>query len=303
MNLGKAVNLFLGDYKPSTRESYKHALLMLVDYLGEDHPVERIRPASLLEFHHDRLVPRGYADATLRKHIKTVKTFFNWLVRMDEIDKTPAHIIKAKRLPMYVSRDKAMTDDELAVLLDYLRFKPRDYALVLFLADTGCRIGGAANCKVEDLDLTRRTGRVTEKGEITRPVRYGVLCAVAIERWLAVRKNKGEYVFSRGYKPMKADNISLMLRRACKVVGIRTLSGHSLRHRKGHQLADARVAPSIAATALGHSDPTITLMHYYPADWASAERALDELVTIYKPSEHARVRGYSDSREKSENSG
>ncbi|MCB0079217.1 MAG: hypothetical protein KDD73_17590, partial [Anaerolineales bacterium] len=41
-------------------------------------------------------------------------------------------------------------------------------------------------------------------------------------------------------------------------------------------LADARVAPSIAATALGHTSIQTTLDHYYPGDWESAEKALRE---------------------------
>ena len=78
---------------------------------------------------------------------------------------------------------------------------------------------------------------------------------------------------------MKPENVSLIIRRAAQLAGVRVLSSHSLRHRKGHQLADSRIAPSIAATVLGHSDVVITLQHYYPADWESAEQAMRELMT------------------------
>lgn len=283
MELERAISLFLSEQRPSTRDSYVPVLKRMCSYLGPARPVTDIRPAHLAEYMQHladhRHNGQPYAPATIVKHIKTIKTFFNRLVKLEMIPKSPAHALKQKRLPAYVSRDKAMTDAELAALLDFVKRKPRDYALLLFLADTGCRISGAAGLTVDDLDLDKRRAWVEEKGDKRRQVAYGDLCAKAIITWLLRRpKRAGQYVFTRDGALMKADNISLMIRRACKAVGIRTLSGHSLRHRKGHQLADQRTAPSIAATALGHTDPTITLRHYYPADWESAERELQKLV-------------------------
>lgn len=71
------------------------------------------------------------------------------------------------------------------------------------------------------------------------------------------------------------------MRRACYSLRkqgyeIRTLSAHSFRHRKGHQFADARINPSVAATALGHESVLTTLQHYYPDDWETAAEAMEE---------------------------
>jgi integrase len=288
VELKKAVNLFLNNQRETTRQSYKYPLKYFVAWMGESRLVESIRPEHLVEYDQMSLKPRDYAPATERKHIKTLKTLFNWLIDLDVIDKSPARVLKAKRLPMYIERDKAMTDEELALLLDHainhprktLLYRNRDYALILFLADTGCRIGGAAGLKVSEIDFESRRASVVEKGDKRRKVKFGPLCAVALARYVLMRpRAAGAYVFSTGKGPIKADNISLMLRRMCRQLGLRVLSGHSLRHRKGHQLADSRVAPSIAATALGHADPVTTLMNYYPADWASAEAELDKLAT------------------------
>lgn len=283
MELKHAIQLFLSEQRPTTSESYRHPLKRMCDFFGPSRLITTIKPADLAEYrqHLETLRVNGnpYAPATMLKHIKTLKVFFNRMAKMEVIDRSPAFILKQKRLPTYVSRDKAMTDQELAVLLDFVKRKPRDYALLLFIADTGCRISGAAGLTIGELDLENRRAWVEEKGDKRRQVAYGDLCARAVIQWLIARpKTAGQFVFSRTAGSMKADNISLMIRRTCKQVGIRVLSGHSLRHRKGHQLADQRTAPSIAATALGHSDPTITLRHYYPADWESAERELQKLV-------------------------
>lgn len=280
MELKEAINLFLDDQRETTRESYIYPLRYLVEWMGESREIGDIRPSMLLEYVHKSLQKRKFAPATERKHVKTIKTLFNFLVKIDELDKSPARALKIKRLPMYISRDKAITDDELALLLAYTRWKPRDHALILFLADTGCRIGGASGLKVSDLDLPNRRGVVTEKGDKTRPIRYGPRCAAALATWLLRRpRSAGPYVFSRGADPIKADNISLIVRRLCKGAGIRVLSGHAFRHRKGHQLADQKTPITLAARFLGHSDPNVTAMHYYPADWDSAEREADKTMT------------------------
>jgi integrase len=283
VELKKAIELFLSEQRTTTGESYRTVLKRLCNFLGPARPAEMIRPADLVEYmkYLDTRLINGkpYAPATLLKHVKTLKVFFNRLVALEIIERSPARVLKQKKLPVYISRDKAMSDEELALLLEVVKYKERDYALLLFLADTGCRISGAAGLTIGDLELEDRRAWVTEKGEKRRQVAYGYRCAMAMIKWLLRRpKTAGEHVFSRTKTPLKAPNISQMIRRACQKIGIRVLSGHSLRHRKGHQLADQRTAPSIAATALGHSDPTITLRHYYPADWETAERELQKLV-------------------------
>lgn len=286
MQLQKAVTLFLGGYGPSTCQAYAGPLSHMRDWIGPTRLVGEITPAVLVEYFQNRVASRELSPATVQKHAKTIKTFFNWCVRLELIQRSPAFAIRARRPPRAISREKAMRDDELAAILGFLRhkFSPRDYALVLFLADTGCRRSGAANLRWQDMDLTTLTATVTEKGGNPRKVAFSEDCAKAIGKWLFFRSAKfrirGTYIFSLNGLPMNPENVSLIIRRACKRAGVRVLSAHSLRHRKGHQFADARIAPSIAATALGHSDPLITVTYYYPSDWETAEAALRELMTI-----------------------
>jgi integrase len=279
MTLTHAITLFLDQYKASTREGFNYPLQSMAAFIGPARPLDSIRPEHLIEYA-NTLDRRDYAAATVRKHVKCLRTFFNWLVKIEAIDKSPARAVRLASVPAGIDRDKAMTDAELNAILDYTRHKssPRDHALILFLADTGCRAGGAANLKLEDLDLDNLRAIVLEKGEKTRPVAYGEDCARAIRIWLLKRPTAaGRFVFSRTQKAISADSVSLVVRRACIRVGIRSLGSHSLRHRKGHQLADNHVAVSVAAKALGHSDPVITMRHYYPHDWDRAEVELKKL--------------------------
>ncbi len=278
MLLKDALTLFINEFSnAATKKSYYYSLIPMSDYIGPCKPIDQITPVHLVEYHqHIKLSPNS--PATINKKVKGIQRFFNWCVSLDLLIKSPASAIHSKRRIQKVPKLKAMTDEEFHALLDYTKWRPRDHALVLFLGDTACRAAGAANLKIEDVDLDKQIATVTEKFDKTRLVAFGHDCANAIRLWLLKRpKTAGEYLFSRRPQAMKPDNISLIIRRACLTIGIRSLGSHSLRHRKGHQMADAGIAASVAATALGHSDPTTTLQHYYPDDWARAKDALTEL--------------------------
>jgi integrase/recombinase XerC len=279
-DLRHVLDVFLGQYdNERTRKAYAESLIPLVEAVGGGRPIAHVTSLDL-QTYAARLRKRGYAPATVNKHIKATKVLFNWAVKSGLIAGSPAAAVKTSRPPKSVGRDRAMHDDELEKILEYSKHvTPRTHALILFLADTGCRAGGAANLRVGHLDLAARRAVVTEKGNKTRPVFYGEVCANAIRRWLVMRgiDDASSYVF--GMKGEKSSPVALSqaVRRACKLMGIRSLGSHSLRHRKGHQLADERVAPTVAALVLGHENVNTTMVSYYPQDYARAEEAVRAL--------------------------
>jgi len=280
MNLEKAVNLFLSDLSnPNTRQSYYAALHPMSRYLGPARPVTDILPMHLVEYH-QHLKSQDYAAATVFNRGKAIRHFFKWLVTIDVLPTNPAlNAIKPKRPPRLIDVNKAMPEDEFERLLDYAKWHSRDYALILFIGDTGCRIGGAAGLRVNDIKLEDRSATVTEKGSKTRPVRFGFVAAAALDQWITeADKKQNDQVFAVRGK-ISSEHLGQQFRRCCIAAGITSRGPHSLRHRKGFQFSDARIDPSIAATALGHSDAVITLQHYYPKDWTRAAAALDELST------------------------
>lgn len=276
-DLRDALDVFLNQYdNVRTRKAYADSLVPMVEAVGGGRPISHITSLDL-QTYVGRLRKRDYAPATINKHIKAIKVLFNWAVRSGISSGSPAASIKTARAPRSIARDKAMHDDELEKILDYAKYvTPRTYALILFLADTGCRAGGASGLKVGQLDLPNRRATVTEKGNKTRPVFYGEVCAAAIKRWLVQRgiDDSDSYVF--GMKGEKTSPVALSqaVRRACKLMGVRSLGSHSLRHRKGHQLADDRVAPTVAALVLGHENVNTTMNSYYPMDYGRAEEAV-----------------------------
>lgn len=282
MQLSDAIATFLGEYKQSTRRSYMYVLRDFASWMGPARPVADITALDLIRYaQHIDARPGIKSPATHNKYVKTLRTFFNWSVRIKLLPESPAAAIKQHKTSRRIPKDKAFPEHALNQLLDFTKWDARADALVRFLADTGCRIGGAANLQITDLDMENHRAYVTEKGKTEpRPVFFGDSCARALSRWVLQRDHShGNYVFSSDGRRMGNDHLGQYFRRLCERAGIGSYGPHSLRHRKGHQLADSRVAPSIAAQALGHEDVKITLTYYYPHDWDRVADAIRSLST------------------------
>lgn len=280
ITLSESVAVFLGEHKKSTRKSYQYVLWDFESYTGPARPVADISALDIIRYaQHLDARATIKSPATYNKYVKTLRTFCNWCVRMKFLEETPALAIKQKKTSRRIPKDKSFPDAALARLLDFTKWDARADALVRFLADTGCRIGGAAGLRVSDVDIEQRRAIVTEKGKTDpRPVFFGDACARALTVWLLKRDHsRGDYVFSSDGHRMGNDHLAQYFRRLCERAGIGSYGPHSLRHRKGHQMADSRVAPSIAAKALGHEDVSITLNYYYPQDWERVAETIRKL--------------------------
>lgn len=279
MKLKEAIIAFLPtNPNPRTRQTYAYSLNKMSDYVG-NRPIDSITPFDMMNYINQLAKADGspLAPDSINKEIKTCRTFFNWLVKTREITHTPMSAIKYHPTPRRVDRSKAISQDDIALIIKTLKEmrKPREYALIMFLTDTGCRAGGVANLRVGDIDFSTNTAYVVEKGDKQRRVAFGEDTALALTRWIRKRKSKTDFVFQSGNRSFSAEAVGSMVRRCCEWAGTsRLYQSHAFRHAKGHQLADAGVPASIVATALGHESVLTTLKSYFPQDEDRAIKAL-----------------------------
>lgn len=249
--------------------------------MGDERPLTDITGEDMIRFSQFYRSKSGVSSpATYNKCVKTVRTLFNWAIRSNLMPPpSPALAIKRLSMTQKVPRDKAMPEEAYVQLLDFCKWDPRAFALVLFLGDTGCRVGGAAGLRWGDIHFADETAIVTEKGAKERYVFFGHETAIALLRWQQQQrlKRRGEFVFSRNGIQMKNDSLGQFFEKQCLKAGIGQWGPHSLRHRKGHQMADNKVAPTVAQTVLGHVDVNTTLNHYYPKDLHRAQEVVKEL--------------------------
>jgi len=238
---GNAVNTFtaflLNGYQPAD---------------SEDGTQGRPAPADLDDVHREHV--QAYIAATINRtsaanahqHYRALKTFFNWLVDEEELDRHPMRTMK----PPAVTEKEVPVIPETDLVALFKTCKGRTYAdrrdtaiLMLFL-DTGVRLSELTDRRVGDIDLDLLVLRVLGKGDRWRTVPFGRACATALDRYLrAAAKHKGKPLHddmwlwwgdrNRGQR-LTIWGVGTMLKRRCAEADIDELHPHQFRHTFAH---------------------------------------------------------------------
>lgn len=213
----------------------------------------RPAPTTIEDIHREHV--EAFISATLARtsgttahqYFRSLKTFFNWLVDEEEMD----------RSPMRTMKPPAVTEKEVPVIpeADLNRlFKVckgtsyadrRDTALLLLFLDTGVRLSELTDRRVEDLDLDLNVLQVLGKNDRYRSVPFGRTCATALDRYLrAAAKHKGKTLDAdmwlwwgdrnKGQR-LTIWGVGTMLKRRCAEAGLPALHPHQFRHTFAHQ--------------------------------------------------------------------
>lgn len=178
---------------PRTVENYLEGCTRLHQWLtahGHESDVQTLTPEQLRAW----LIHLGqqHRESTVRGRYMAVKLFLNWCIAEGELDAHP--LVNVPQPKVSEKLTPILTADQMGLLLqdcagpDFADV--RDRALILFLADTGCRISGAMGLTVGDVDLRERTATVTEKGNRDRIVPYGSTTAQALDKYLRARRRR-----------------------------------------------------------------------------------------------------------------
>lgn len=225
---------------------------------------------------------------TIRGHVEVVRQLFNWLVNEEHLLKSPAKRLEVPALPDAPPRTISECDLDLLLAeahkIKGLYRRKRNVALLLFLRDTGARVGGASTLRFEHLDLERRRALVTEKGRgggRTRAVFLKMEAVKALQEWLCVHpknrprkavRKKGlpqqasEFVFvgeRYPYARLTPNSIYDVFKALKKKAGITGRTNpHSLRHRRAKSLLLNGAPLGLVSRILGHTDVRITDKSY-----------------------------------------
>ena len=260
-----------GGRSSRTLETYRQRVGYLLAFLEERGVVEvEDVGAGALDAYVVGLHRRVLSPASIAGYIQAVKTFFAWCVRRCYLERSPADHLKKPKLARG-GRSAPMVREDLARLIEAAGVRPRDLAVLLFLADSGCRVGEAVKLKLVDLDLGECEARVNGKSG-GRLVDFTARTAGAIEAWLEVRDVDGEAVFG-----MTANAVRLMLRRLGARAGVDgRVNPHSIRHLVGQAWLDDGANLELVRQKLGHKDIQVTAMFYSHQDRSRVKAASEK---------------------------
>jgi len=182
---------------------------------------------------------------TLSLEFRALQQFWKWAVEEDEVDRSPMERMKPPRVP-----DSPVPVVPVADFRKLLKTaegrdftERRDTAVLLIMFDTGIRRGELAGLRREDVDLRDRLAYVTGKGGHTRAVRFGTRTAVALDRYLRLRRghrHAGSPALWVGQDgALTPSAFAQMLAKRSAAAGLSRLHPHQFRHTFAHEfLAD-----------------------------------------------------------------
>jgi integrase/recombinase XerD len=217
---------------------------------------------------------RGLSSVTIADHVQALKAFFAWCVRRGYLAGSPAdHLVKPKL--ERGGRSPVMARADLAALIGAAEEgKPRDLAVLLFLADTGCRVGEVVALTRLDVNLAHREAIVRGKTG-ARVVDFTERTAEALEA-LNVSRNGAGSVFG-----MTGNAVRKMLQRLAGRAGVTgRVNPHSIRHLVGQAWLDDGANLELVRQKLGHADIQVTAMFYAHQDRARVKAATERFSLV-----------------------
>jgi len=290
MNLSEAVHLF--EYAKRAENASVHTLAwyraktgLLLDSLGDDRELEAITVHDLRRWLTWLQKERPRSDVTRASDVRFCRIFFGWCEREGLLPLSPAARLKVPRPPRKEPRH--LTDDELARLLAAARESCAcEYALIRFIADTGCRASGAAGLTLEDLNFGQLRARLYEKGRKERWAYFSLETVHALIRCLTDRIAglcpQDPLFVDRAGKPLDRHRIRRIFDRLGKAAGVEPCSPHRLRHSFARRLLANGADLGTVKELMGHTDIQTTYNEY--ALWLPSEL----------PARHARYSRLND---------
>ena len=224
-------------------------------------------------------VEEGKSRSTLARRTAALRAFSSWATREGYLDVDVAQRLATpavgKHLPTVMSPAKAGELMMNAVSADEAHFL-RDSAMLEFLYATGTRVAELVGLDIDDIDLSRRTARVTGKGNKQRVVPFGESAAEALEQWLEVGRphlagdTLAVFVGTRGGR-IDPRQVRRVVEKAAQVTGAPGLTPHGLRHSAATHLLEGGADLRVVQELLGHSSLQTTQVYTH----VSAQRLKD----------------------------
>lgn len=278
MTLQQAIGEFdlalQGEVAERTRKTYLERLSHLQGHFGADADMASITASDLRRWRADllerteRYSNHPYREPqkgalsrqTVKGLVKAAKRLFKFLDAEGVLPHNPAAVLRAVRVPPQAP--KGITANDLLRLMEAAQGHARNYAIILFLADTGCRAAGLCGLDVADLDMTQRRAMVTEKGKV-RPVFFGQQTCNALTTYLTERGSEpGPLWVARGGGRLHAEGVYRMLRRLGKRAGVERCNPHAFRHGLARGMLEEGANLALVAEVLGHEDVATTRDFY-----------------------------------------
>lgn len=239
---------------PETLKWYQTRL----GYFLADHPdftCEILKPIHVQSW----LDSKKWSSGHKRGCVTALKGAFNWAVKMELLERSP---IRGLEKPAAGKREEFLTKSEFEEVLSH--FKDQEFCDVLrFMWFTGARPQELVKIEARHVKPGHVLfPRLESKGKKRERIVFLVPEAQEIVDRLAAKNREGPIFRNRRGGPWKANNFACRFQRLEEKLGVQHCM-YKIRHGFAHYaLTEAKLAPEVVASLLGHSD-TRQLMQTY----------------------------------------
>ena len=280
------------DLAEATLINYRHHFRSISRHFDVEQPMNSLTK-SKLESMVVAMRKSGLAHNSISSYCRVLRTFLGWCQR-EGMTVPPLPQIKDKE-----TVKEAYTDEELEAILKRPKkncsfCEYRNWVIVNFLMNCGCRASSVRNIQNRDVDLD--TKQIIFRHNKNGKIQAVPLCSVMVsilKEYMVIRKGKpDDYLFCDQYGGMLSMNaLRLAVARHNQSRGIQKTSTHLYRHTFARKyLVDCGGDAFMLQKLLGHSTLKMT-KHYcaiYDADIAKNFDRFSPLTQMQQPKEKIR---------------
>ncbi|WP_338048174.1 tyrosine-type recombinase/integrase [Phototrophicus methaneseepsis] len=274
-------------YSPATKKNFGIFLRQtMTSYFSAMRPLTDFTHSDLVRFISYCENERGVSRASLRQYTAFLRAFFKWCNQSGYTEVDPAKSLMSPKVTQRPDPVRGIPTHHLRKMLDYTeQCNLRNYALLLFMSVTGCRVSAASKLEWSRLNLETYRAQVFEKGQRWVYYEFDSYTADVLAHWLQSRPAVDhDYVWTserQPYGPIKPASIRQMLQKVCDHLKIPRYTPHQIRHSVGEMLASHYHSELAVASALNHQDLK-SARHYMPRRLQETYQLRQEIVaTIY----------------------
>ena len=181
------------NYSSNTVEGYKNDVLDFKAFIVSEHMAPNLLRINnrVSKNYTSYLSKKDFASTTIRRHLSSLHTFYEYLLKEDLIkvnyfDTVEAPKVK-KKLPQILDDNEINRLFDICDLDDKLGY--RNYCILGTLYFCGLRVSELCSLDVKDLDFLERTINVHGKGDKTRIVIFSNELAACLKHYISTFRN------------------------------------------------------------------------------------------------------------------
>jgi len=230
------------------------------------------------------LVEQGLESKSVNRKIASLKSYYKFLLKREEIEKNPADKLKPLKTPKMLP--SFVRESEMTILLDQITFPEgfvgvRDKLVLDFLYGTGVRLSELINLKEEDINFYQSHVKVLGKRNKERVIPIPAPLAEEVRKYIALKREQLFENFSnflivtdeggKAYPMMIYRTVKAYLN---MVTSSEKKSPHVLRHTFATHLLNKGADLNAVKDLLGHANLAATQVYTH--------NTLDKLKAVYK---------------------